>query len=222
MAVDPLITAALIGAGSNLLGGSLGIFGGGSDTARNDARFMNDFAWKQALRMEEFQKDLAYHGIQRRVRDAENAQIHPLAAMGINPIGGNPVGVNFGQTPDRYNDRWERAGDMVKNLGQDVSRAVSAQATKEEKVFQAAKLATEISQRRALDAEADLKIEQANDLRRNPSQPVDPDLPFNPVAKMKKSIGHVRDGIIGPQSRPFWKAVGRGIRRSIRPWRGEQ
>lgn len=221
--MNPLITASLITGGTGLLGNALGMFGdGGSDTALNDQRFMNDFAWKQALRNETRQWQLATGGLQIRAADAEAAGIHPLAAMGINPAGGATVAANFQPTTDRYNNRWDRAAGMVKDLGQDVSRAVAAQATPHEKAMRIAQLETEVAQKNALDAEATLKIAQANDLIRNPSRAnVDPDLPFNPVAKMRKSIGHVRDGIIGPESYPFWRAVRRAGRRLLTPWRGE-
>lgn len=220
--MDPLITASLIGGGFNLLGSGLGFFGGGdSDTARGDARFMNDFAWKKALRDEEYQRHMDRWGVRIRAHDmakaGEEIGVHPLAMMGINPAGGASVPVNFaGGYDSGYDNRWDRAASMTKDLGQDISRAVSATATREEKAMRVAQLATQLSQKRALDAEADLKIAQADDLRRNPSvPPVDPELPFNPVKKMEKGIGAVWDGIAGPRSHEFWKAVNRSGRRLL-------
>lgn len=214
--MDPLITSALIGGGANLLSGGMGFFGGGGSEglSRDDQRWLADFQWKQSLRNEHFQRNY----VQLRSRDAEKAGIHPLAALGIQPAGFGQAIV--GAPEDSGRNRWDNAADMTSRLGQDISRAVSATATPEEKLLRRAQLATEIQQARAMSAEADLKLAQARDLERNPSvPPVDPGLPFNPVAKMKKGIGHVRDGIIGPESRPFWKAVGRGVKRSFMPWR---
>lgn len=207
--MNPLIAASLIGGGANLLSSGMGFIGSGrSDTADSDTRFMNDFAWKQALRQEDFQRDLAYNSMSIRSRDAERAGIHPLAALGINPAGGQSVGVSFNPVDGVRENRWDRAAAMTRDLGQDVSRAVSAQATPEEKAMRVAQLATEIAQKNALDAETALKMAQANDIRKNPSTPgVDPDLPFNPVKKMSKGIGHVWEGVTGPTSYEFWKRV---------------
>lgn len=219
--MDPLIASALISGGANLFSSGMGFIGkGSSDTALNDQRFMNDFAWKQALRQEDLQRDLIHHGIRWRTEDAQRSGIHPLAALGISPAGGQSVGVNFMPTDSMRENRWDRAADMTRQLGQDVSRAVSATATPEEKAMRAAQLATQISQKNALDAETALKMAQAEDIRKNPSVPhVDPDLPFNPVKKMKKGIGHVWDGIAGPESHPFWNQIYKSGKRLMHPWR---
>lgn len=125
---------------------------GGSDTAANDARFMNDFAWKQSLRNEEFQKQLATQGIRMRVADAEAAGIHPLAALGVNPSGGGNFASAFTQPIPRDKPQWQ-------GLGQDISRAVHAMTTPEEKQYKMLQLEkmkteneilnTELTERRA-------------------------------------------------------------------------
>lgn len=214
------MAAALISGGSNLLSGGLGMFGssgGMSAGQRADQRFMNDFAWKQSLRQEQFQKDLATHGIRMRVADAEAAGLHPLVAAGVNPTGGAPVSVGFdGSGGPRGMNKYDRASDMVGRMGQDISRSVASTMSKNERLLQEARLATELSQRNALDAETQLKIAQAEHLRRNPPQPdADPDLPYNPVKRMGKGIGHVRDGIFGPPSYEFWKQIKRSGKRLL-------
>lgn len=81
--MEPVTTAALIGAGTSLLSGFLG--------ARSQSR-----ADKAAL---DWQKQLANNQIFWRVQDAKRAGISPLAALGApvmssgwSPSGGNPMG----------------------------------------------------------------------------------------------------------------------------------
>lgn len=127
--MDPLVTSSLITAGGGFAGDLMGgIFGGGSDTAASDARFMNDFAWKQALRNEEEQKLLAREGIRMRVADAEAAGIHPLAAIGVNPAGGGQFGSGGVSPIDRQNPM----GPALSNMGQNLSRAAAMMATRQE------------------------------------------------------------------------------------------
>lgn len=127
--MDPLVTGSLISGGFGLAGDLMGgIFGGGSDTAASDARFMNDFAWKQALRNEEEQKLLAREGIRMRVADAEAAGIHPLAAIGVNPAGGGQFGSGGVSPIDRQNPM----GPALSNMGQNLSRAAAMMATRQE------------------------------------------------------------------------------------------
>lgn len=68
-----------------------------------------------------FQKDLAYHGIQRKVADARSAGIHPLAALGASPAYGSPVSVGNAPVAD------------MSGMGQDIGRAVAATATNHER-----------------------------------------------------------------------------------------
>lgn len=63
------------------------------------------------------QKEFAQHGVRWRVEDAKKAGLHPLAALGMQATGFNPVsyGTNFAEA------------------GQDIGRAVGAGLTQEER-----------------------------------------------------------------------------------------
>lgn len=110
--MDPIVTSALISAGSNLLGG---LFGGGDDDAE-------DIAEQNA----QLQREFAQNGIRWKVADAKAAGIHPLAALGANTISYTPQAVgDLGG-----GSRW---GPAIRNMGQDISRALDATRTNEER-----------------------------------------------------------------------------------------
>lgn len=133
-------TAAAIAGAAGLQFGS-NFFGGDKQgLSRDDQRFLADFQWRQSLRNEQFQNQLATHGIRMRAADAEAAGIHPLAALGMNPVGGSPVSLNFsagggGESPSRW-------GNAFSGLGQDISRAAMATATPEERAERAARVSS--------------------------------------------------------------------------------
>lgn len=104
--MDPLVTGALISAGSNLLGG---LFGNSKDS-------------KIAAQNIALQKQFAKQGIQWKAADAEKAGISKLYALGANTISYQPQ--QLGSNP---------LGDGLAAAGQDIGRAVAAggsQATK--------------------------------------------------------------------------------------------
>lgn len=68
------------------------------------------------------QKEFAQQGVSWRIADAKNAGIHPLAALGVNPVSFSPVHVG-GDAPRK---------NML-NMGQNLQRALSAMATPMEK-----------------------------------------------------------------------------------------
>ena len=116
--MDPVTGAALINAGSSLLGGVLGGKGKkGPDfeDIKNENRtvLMNQIQWK--------------------VQDAIKAGIHPLAALGVSsasgPSGGWAVG-DSSSGPD-----W---GTIAGDLGQNVSRAITAHGSQEDRMMQQA------------------------------------------------------------------------------------
>lgn len=86
------ILGSLIGAGTSLLGG----FMSGNEAKKNRA----------------LQKDAMYNGIQIKVKDAEQAGIHPLYALGASTF--SPAPIMSGMP------------EAIGNAGQDISRAVSA------------------------------------------------------------------------------------------------
>lgn len=133
-----------LGQGIGSLLGGIGGFMGGQNEGLNraDQRFLADFQMKQSLRNEEFQREMATHGIRMRVADAEAAGLHPLAALGASTAGGS-FGTAFGGGGGY---RENTAGRGLENLGQNISRASMAMATREEKMFkqlQLQKMSTE-------------------------------------------------------------------------------
>lgn len=108
-----------------------GFLGGGGQEGLDEGtqRWLADFQWKQSLRNEQFQHDLAEKGIRMRVADAEAAGLHPLAALGASPSGGGSFSSAFGGNPS-----YKRSiGDGLQNMGQNIDRAVMAMTTPEEK-----------------------------------------------------------------------------------------
>lgn len=110
----PIIGAG-ISAGGSLLGGLLGNSAAAAANAQN-----MQFGREQL----QFQRDLAQQGIRWKVADAQAAGIHPLFAIGAPPFSAAPISVGGG------GDSYEFLGRM----GQDVSRAVQAALTPEERV----------------------------------------------------------------------------------------
>ncbi|WNK12680.1 MAG: DNA pilot protein [Microvirus sp.] len=114
--MDP---ATMIAAGSAVAG----LFGGGGMSPR-----------KQMAAQYDYQRRLNQSAIQDRVADAEKAGIHPLYALGASL---NPGGVSM---PDQGSGN--RLGDRLSNMGQNISRAVMAKQSQEERglAVQSAKL----------------------------------------------------------------------------------
>lgn len=152
--MDPLIGAALIGSGSALAGGLMNNFlggGGMSDTQKNDQRFMNDFAWKAALRNEDYMRRY----LEIRSNDAHVAGLHPLAALGVNVASGPGAAAFVGSGEG---NRRVRDFGFIPEMGQNISRALLAQKTADERML--AQAALEKTQ-----AETDLVRAQADDIR---------------------------------------------------------
>lgn len=78
--------------------------------------FGKSSAEKQQRQQIQLQKDFAQKGIQWKVKDAEKAGVHPLAALGANTIAYSPVTVG---TPDLG----------LGQMGQDIGRAIDAGST---------------------------------------------------------------------------------------------
>lgn len=200
--MDPLKVIDTAANLADTIGGFFG--GGGSDTAANDARFMNDFAWKQALRNEEEQKLLARNGIRMRVADAEAAGIHPLAAIGVNPAGGGQFGSG---SVSPMEGRQNPMGPALSRMGQNLSRAAAVMSTRQEQEMHAANI-------ELLRKNTDFVIQQIAeskarvvDMGHPKPQPVDTDMPFNPVKKMKYALQKVRDGVAGPEARQLYEKL---------------
>lgn len=161
--VAPAVAAAWIGAGSSLLGGALSR--GNNTAARYDANKWN-------RRQMAFAKDFARMGVRWKVEDAKKAGLHPLYALGgnLSPGGMSPAYVGGGESSDPM-------GSALANAGQDISRAVLAQATPEEKAMahlQMLKLKSEIQ---GNEAQSNYWNAQAAKLRQTTPTPGVPLMP---------------------------------------------
>lgn len=111
--------------GANMLGSVLSA--GAARDAANTARDANMAINKENQAL---QKEFAQNGIKWKVEDAQRAGIHPLAALGAQTHSFNPTSI--GVQADNS------TADMYQNMGQDMSRAISATQTKEEQAYSAA------------------------------------------------------------------------------------
>lgn len=130
--VAPLIVAAGINAAAQF-GSAFMNRGDASGLSRDDQRFLADHQWKMDLRNEQFQNDLAKHGIKWRVQDAEDSGLHPLAALGVNPASGGFSASAF-NSGSPATSRGSRFATALSNTGQDVSRAIAATQTEDERL----------------------------------------------------------------------------------------
>lgn len=114
--------AAVLAAGTDILGGALGAREG------NKARDAAATNFGQQLK---FQEDLAQFGIRWRVDDAKAAGIHPLAALGANLTNYSPIPMSFGA-----DNSWS---DALSSAGQNIGRAVEATMSERERLATVAK-----------------------------------------------------------------------------------
>lgn len=166
--MDPATGALLANVAFTGAQTGMSIFGNqGSDTALNDQRWMNDFAWKKALRDEAFQNNYATNYMQIRAADAEKAGLHPLAALGVNPASSSPTVAAFTGVQDMKRNR-DYSG--VGQMGQDISRAILAQKTAEERATYQANL-------ERTKAETDFIRAQELEVRKRTGMPSNPPAP---------------------------------------------
>lgn len=110
--MDPIVTGALVGAGSSLLGGVLG-------------RSSSNRVAREQMAM---QREFAQMGIRWKVEDAKAAGLHPLFALGANTPSYSPV-----QNVDPM-------GAALAEAGQSVGRAVASQETVSQRALSEAQL----------------------------------------------------------------------------------
>lgn len=176
--VAPVVTAAAIGAGANLLGGMLGSSGSrhAADVQRDLGlhAFAHDTAWR--LRDEQTQREFAQHGVRWRTEDAIAAGLHPLFALSgagatFSP---SPSAVNFGDFGSGMRARGkEQMGDALARAGQDIARAVAAGQTTEQR--QRAQMELQVMAARAENdiAQASYWRSKANDIGNPGAAPLD-------------------------------------------------
>lgn len=120
------ILPAVIAGGASLLGGILGW------KSNRDANKANAAIADKNMAM---QKEFATHGVRWKVADAQAAGLHPLAALGTNTANFSPVsGHQIGDTS---------MPNALASMGQDVSRAVHATRTQDERTKAMADLSLE-------------------------------------------------------------------------------
>lgn len=107
----------LISAGGRLIGGFLD-----RDTANKN----RDQEMRIAQQNMAQQREFAQQGIRWKVEDAKAAGVHPLYALGANTTSFSPVSISGGSSSN-----WS---DTLGNMGQDVSRAMQATRTGQERV----------------------------------------------------------------------------------------
>lgn len=128
--MHPLVTSALISGGSQILGG---LFGGGGNSNKRASRL----AVEAEMRALQNQETLDKNRFSWITEGAQKAGIHPLAAMGMQPVSLSPTPV-FGDSGG--SDKFGAIADM----GQGISRAVTAWTSKEERQMAAQSAALQL------------------------------------------------------------------------------
>lgn len=150
--MDPLVTSTLVSTGADLLGG---LFGGKSSATK-----AYDMAKEQAWIGVENQKYIDENRIGWLKKAAEQNQISPLVALGMQPVSGPTV--SMGPV--------EKSGFDASSLGQNLGRAAEAILTKDQRV-----------QQKLMDGLALERASLENDLLRsqisNISKPTNPPVP---------------------------------------------
>lgn len=103
--MEPVTTAALIGAGASLLGGM----------------FSNRANKAMAQQQADTQREFAQMGVRWKVADAKAAGIHPLYALGASTHSYSPIAIQ------------DQLGPAMASAGQDYSRAATAMASDRER-----------------------------------------------------------------------------------------
>lgn len=133
--VNPLWALAAVEAANTA--GSFFSQGDSSGISRQDARFINNFNMEQSLRNEKWERAKYVDALSIRAADAERAGLHPLAALGVNVASG-PVSGVFATQPGETRSKWPSSS--LSALGQNVSRAMTATQTADERLMSQALL----------------------------------------------------------------------------------
>jgi len=112
--------------GNQLIGSTVGALAG--DLLQYDAAERSiDAQMQQAQRNIDMQREFAQHGVRWRVEDAKAAGVHPLFALGGS-------GAAFSPNPIVVGHENEALGRGISNMGQNLSRAIGAQETQEQRL----------------------------------------------------------------------------------------
>lgn len=146
----------LIGAGLGLLGSTIG-----SIINADETKSANE-------KNEALQRDLANNSIRMRRDDAVRSGIHPLYAMGIQPYNAPATHV----APN--------TGDYVREMGQDISRAVKATGNEMERL-QMRLITSQIEGQEINNAQSRSQLARDNSAQLGPGFPIDVQ-PLKPTA----------------------------------------
>lgn len=145
------------------------------------------------------QREFAQNGIRWKVEDAQRAGVHPLYALGASTTGFSPVSVGATNT-------MAPLAEMSKDLGQDLSRAVSAKTTNMERTLGTISSAQQLESNK-LDLEfkklriAEIKGRILNSQTQTP--PAMPDaVTYKPDDPEKQPVIGVEGNVFKPQ--PGW------------------
>lgn len=115
-------------AGATLLGGVADYLSDERQRRDNDTYYR--MSREDQERDRALQKEFAQNGIKWRMEDAERAGVHPLYALGASGATYSPTISTFSPTPVRSS-----AGDSIRQMGQDVSRAAMATRNEDERMI---------------------------------------------------------------------------------------
>lgn len=173
----------LIGGGMQLAGALLG---------RKSAKEANEINRQNALDNIRLQQEFAQNAIQWKVKDAEKAGLHPLAALGANTMSFSPVSVGAtGADP---------LASTLTSMGQDVTRAGAAYASRDKRADAAQTVAAgqELTANKLRLENMDLQNKILRSKLVTMNQPATPPGVEFPVAEKSK-----------PEERPPLMALGR-------------
>lgn len=132
------IGGPLISAGASLIGSKMAADASNKAARLNaiyqaqEAERARAFELANAQRQEALQREFAQSGIQWRVADARAAGIHPMAALGAQTQSFSPIQVS-GHPSSASPYAGASTGSGVAAMGQDISRALQATRTQEER-----------------------------------------------------------------------------------------
>lgn len=172
----PLLGAAISGLGS-VAGAAIG-------SSASDRQTQASI--EQARRNEQLQREFAQNGIQWRVEDAKKAGISPVAALGGGGASFSPISVGV----EDGGHHWSRA---VSDMGQDISRAVKATAsTQDRQTIQANELKLEnMRLENAL-------LSQRLTAGRNQTSQIGPAMPVEPTIQPEATWHKTQSGGVAP------------------------
>lgn len=134
-ALNPVSMVANLGFAG--LSGGLDYIGGESDRRSQEA--MNAQQLQLARDQMAMQKEFAQSGIRWRVEDAVKAGLHPLAALGVQGAQYSPVAALM----EAPKSPWSSVSRSLGNFGQDVTRALMATKSQEERMLDHIRLRNE-------------------------------------------------------------------------------